>query len=132
MSDILLDITYASMSYFDLGNQPAKRVPENFFHGLVLGLIVSLKDRYRIVSNRESGRGRYDIALYPKQEDLDAFIMEFKVCDERTEKVWNRRQRMHLSRSKRKTTKPTSSPPAFRQRRSVSLASHFRVRKYSS
>ena len=86
MSDILLDITYASMSYFDLGNQPAKRVPENFFHGLVLGLIVSLKDRYRIVSNRESGRGRYDIALYPKQEDLDAFIMEFKVCEERTEK----------------------------------------------
>jgi len=86
MSDILLDITYASMSYFDLGNQPAKRVPENFFHGLVLGLIVSLKDKYRIVSNRESGRGRYDIALYPKQEDMDAFIMEFKVCDERTEK----------------------------------------------
>lgn len=86
MSDILLDITYASMSYFNLGNQPAKRVPENFFHGLVLGLIVSLKDKYRIVSNRESGRGRYDIALYPKQENMDAFIMEFKVCDERTEK----------------------------------------------
>ncbi len=85
MSDILLDITYTSMSYFDLGNQPAKRVPENFFHGLVLGLIVSLKDRYRIVSNRESGRGRYDIALYPRQKNLDAYIMEFKVCDEKTE-----------------------------------------------
>ena len=85
MSDILLDLTYTSMSYFDVGNCRAKHIPENFFHGLVLGLIVSLKDRYRIVSNRESGRGRYDIALYPKQEDLDAFIMEFKVCDERTE-----------------------------------------------
>lgn len=85
MSDILLDLTYTSMSYFDVGNCRAKHIPENFFHGLVLGLIVSLKDRYRIISNRESGRGRYDIALYPKQEDLDAFIMEFKVCDERTE-----------------------------------------------
>lgn len=85
MTDILLDLTYSSMSYFDVGNCRAKHIPENFFHGLVLGLIVSLKDRYRIVSNRESGRGRYDIALYPKQEDLDAFIMEFKVCDERTE-----------------------------------------------
>ena len=85
MSDILLDLTYTSMSYFDVGNCRAKHIPENFFHGLVLGLIVSLKDRYRIVSNRESGRGRYDIALYPKQEDLDTFIMEFKVCDERTE-----------------------------------------------
>ncbi len=85
MTDILLDLTYSSMSYFDVGNCRAKHIPENFFHGLVLGLIVSLKDRYRIVSNRESGRGRYDIALYPKQENLDAFIMEFKVCDERTE-----------------------------------------------
>lgn len=85
MTDILLDLTYSSMSYFDVGNCRAKHIPENFFHGLVLGLIVSLKDRYRIVSNRESGRGRYDIAMYPKQEDMDAFIMEFKVCDERTE-----------------------------------------------
>ena len=53
---------------------------------LVLGLIVSLKDQYRIVSNRESGRGRYDIALYLVHEDTDAFIMEFKVLDERREK----------------------------------------------
>jgi len=51
----------------------------------VLGLIVSLKDRYRIVSNRESGRGRYDIALYLLTETGDAFIMEFKVFDERKE-----------------------------------------------
>lgn len=85
MEDILLDITYSSMSYFDTGTS-SRRAPENFFHGLVLGLIVTLKDRYRIVSNRESGRGRYDIALYPLHEELDAFIMEFKVFDERKEK----------------------------------------------
>lgn len=84
MEDILCDIAYSSMSYFDLGGPP-QRAPENFFHGLVLGLIVSLKDQYRIVSNRESGRGRYDIALYPLQPDLDAFIMEFKVYDTRKE-----------------------------------------------
>ena len=74
------------MSYFDVGTSKC-RAPENFFHGLVLGLIVSLKDRYRIVSNRESGRGRYDIAIYPLQESLDAYIMEFKVSDERREKL---------------------------------------------
>ncbi len=85
MEDILLDITYSSMSYFDTGTS-ARRAPENFFHGLVLGLIVTLKDKYRIVSNRESGRGRYDIALYPLYESMDAFIMEFKVFDERKEK----------------------------------------------
>ena len=73
------------MSFFDVGKRPAERAPENFYHGLVLGLIVSLRDRYRIVSNRESGRGRYDIAMYPLQEDMDAFIMEFKVYDEKKE-----------------------------------------------
>ena len=85
MEDILQDISYSSMSYFDVGTSK-RRAPENFFHGLVLGLIVSLKDRYRIVSNRESGRGRYDIAMYPLQESLDAYIMEFKVFDERKER----------------------------------------------
>lgn len=85
LNDILMDISYTSMSYFDVGRRPSERAPENFYHGLVLGLIVSLKDRYRIVSNRESGRGRYDIAMYPRQEKDDAFILEFKVMDERKE-----------------------------------------------
>ena len=52
----------------------------------MLGLIVSLRDQYRIVSNRESGMGRYDIAMYPLQKDLDAFILEFKVMNEKKEK----------------------------------------------
>ena len=85
MEEVLLSITYPSMSYFDTGDS-AQRVPENFFHGLVLGLIVALKDEYRIVSNRESGRGRYDIALYPLKPDMDAFIMEFKVHNAKREK----------------------------------------------
>ena len=85
LSDIMMDITYPSMSYFDTASGPAERVPENFYHGLVLGLIVSLRDQYRIVSNRESGRGRYDIAMYPLQKDMDAFIIEFKVHDSRRE-----------------------------------------------
>ena len=80
LEEILMDISYTSMSYFDVGKRPGQ-APENFYHGLVLGLIVSLKDRYRIVSNRESGRGRYDIAMYPLQAGEDAFIIEFKVCD---------------------------------------------------
>ena len=85
MSGILTDLAYTSMSYFDVGKGPSERVPENFYHGLVLGLIAVLHDRYRIVSNRESGRGRYDIAMYPLADDMDAFIMEFKVHDQRTE-----------------------------------------------
>ncbi len=86
VNDILNDIAYSSMSYFDTGKKAADKAPENFYHGFVLGLIVSLKDRYRIVSNRESGRGRYDIAMYPLRDNDDAFILEFKVRDAKKEK----------------------------------------------
>ncbi len=43
-------------------------------------------DQYRIVSNRESGQGRYDIAMYPLERNKDAFIMEFKVFDAKKER----------------------------------------------
>jgi len=33
---------------------------ERFYHGFVLGLVVDLSDKYRVISNRESGYGRYD------------------------------------------------------------------------
>ena len=79
------DITYTSVSYFDTGRRPSEKAPENFYHGLVLGLIVSLKERYQILSNRESGRGRYDISMIPLKEEDDAFIIEFKVRDEKGE-----------------------------------------------
>jgi hypothetical protein len=45
--------------------------------------LVELKDRYGISSNGESGYGRYDIILEPKKDDLDAFLIEFKVADAR-------------------------------------------------
>ena len=56
------------------------------FRTEILGLIVTFRDRYRIVSNRESGRGRYDIAMYPLEKNQDAFLMEFKVWDKKKEK----------------------------------------------
>lgn len=46
----------------------------------------SLREQYRIVSNRESGRGRYDIAMYPLSENMDGFLMEFKVRNASKEK----------------------------------------------
>ena len=49
------DIAEYSMSYFDTAKNKGKHAPENFYHGLVLGLIVSMRKEYRIVSNRESG-----------------------------------------------------------------------------
>ena len=69
-------------SYFDTGKRPSGEEPERFYHGFVLGLMVELQDKYVITSNRESGFGRYDVMLEPKnfQKD-DAIILEFKVKD---------------------------------------------------
>ena len=71
-----------TFSYFDTGNRPSGEEPERFYHGFVLGLIVDLQNRYVITSNRESGFGRYDVMLEPRNPQADdAIILEFKVYD---------------------------------------------------
>ncbi|MBR0428089.1 MAG: AAA family ATPase [Clostridia bacterium] len=70
-------------SYMDVGNDTA----ENFYHAFVLGMLVSLKDTYVVNSNRESGMGRYDIMLEPKDKNANSFIMEFKVLENMEEKT---------------------------------------------
>ena len=70
-------------SYMDVGENTA----ENFYHAFVLGMLVGLKDSYYVNSNRESGFGRYDILLEPKDKDANSFIMEFKVLEDREEKT---------------------------------------------
>jgi hypothetical protein len=71
-----------TFSYFDSGNKPSEASePERFYHGFVLGLVVDLAERYVIKSNRESGFGRYDVMMIPKDKDEKAFIFEFKVKD---------------------------------------------------
>ena len=78
-------VALATFSYFDTGKNPSDLEPERFYHGFVLGLLVELSDRYAVTSNRESGFGRYDVMLEPKQED-DGIILEFKVQDMEDEK----------------------------------------------
>ena len=80
MNEYMNRVAGETFSFFDTGNRASgKAEPERFYHGFVLGLMVELEDRYVITSNRESGFGRYDVLLEPKQEGLDAFIIEFKV-----------------------------------------------------
>lgn len=74
-------VTIETFSYFDTGKKLSANEPENFYHGFVLGLMVELNDRYVITSNRESGFGRYDVMLEPRNKNDDAVIMEFKVQD---------------------------------------------------
>ena len=75
MMDTMSDICESMMSTFDGSGNAA---PENFYHGLVIGLLVELRSRYEIKSNRESGLGRYDVMLRPKDMKDNAVIIEFK------------------------------------------------------
>ena len=86
MNEYMNRISMEMFSYFDTGKKAYGSDPERFYHGFVLGLLVELKDRYIITSNRESGFGRYDIVMEPRKEELPAIIIEFKVFNKRREK----------------------------------------------
>ena len=87
MNAYMQRISLQTFSYFDTGKSPWGAEPEKFYHGFMLGLLVDLEDRYLITSNRESGFGRYDVMLRPKDEKEPAFILEFKVHDPGEEKT---------------------------------------------
>lgn len=80
MNEYINRVSEETFSFFDTGKRASGRTePERFYHGFVLGLLVELKGRYSLTSNRESGFGRYDILLEPKRAEDDAIIIEFKV-----------------------------------------------------
>ena len=80
-------VALSTFSSFDVGKKPSETTePERFYHGFVLGLLVELKSRYILTSNRESGYGRYDVVLEPRKEGDAAMILEFKVHDPEEEK----------------------------------------------
>ncbi|MDM8549011.1 AAA family ATPase [Desulfobacterales bacterium HSG2] len=65
------------MSYHDLSGEP-----EKVYHALVLGMLVWMSGKYDIRSNRESGYGRYDIMMKPKDPRAQGILIEFKRLDE--------------------------------------------------
>lgn len=69
------------MSYHDLAGEP-----EKVYHALVLGMLVWLSHTYHIRSNRESGLGRYDLMLRPKDPGKQGIIIEFKRLEDEEEK----------------------------------------------
>ena len=88
MNEYMNMIAMNSFSFFDVGGRGVSDgQPESFYHGFVLGLVVELDSQYMILSNRESGLGRYDVVLEPKDHGMDAIILEFKAFDQRREKT---------------------------------------------
>ena len=73
-SQLFQEFVMSSASMFDIsGNEP-----EKIYHAFILGMLVGLKDQYEVKSNRESGLGRYDVMLIPKNREALGIIMEFK------------------------------------------------------
>ena len=91
MNQYMNDIALETFSSFDVAGREKSRVrPENFYHGFVLGLMVEKRDDYIIKSNKESGFGRYDVMMIPRNVkigNLPAMILEFKVMNSNKEKT---------------------------------------------
>lgn len=68
------DYMIKSFSYFDISGEN----PERVYHAFILGMLVSLGITHEVVSNRESGLGRYDVSIIPKDTQKPGIIMEFK------------------------------------------------------
>ena len=71
LQNALMEYMHNSMSFYDAGS-------EGFYHGLTLGLVALMDNQYRIKSNRESGEGRFDLGLFPRENKYPGIIMEFK------------------------------------------------------
>lgn len=71
MTDSLQKYLMQSSSFFDTAH-------ENFYHGMVLGMLAIMSDHYFITSNREAGEGRFDIQMEPRDRRQPGFIIEFK------------------------------------------------------
>ncbi|RZI47297.1 AAA family ATPase, partial [Rickettsiales endosymbiont of Peranema trichophorum] len=67
-----------SGSYFDFN----KNTPDQVFHVFILGLVVGLRGEYYIRSNQESGLGRFDVVMLPKQSERAGILLEFKATDD--------------------------------------------------
>ncbi|MBW7877179.1 MAG: PD-(D/E)XK nuclease domain-containing protein, partial [Candidatus Cloacimonetes bacterium] len=79
--EIFRELVSDSFSYFDVDGKK----PEKFYHGFVLGLIVSFSDTWHIRSNRESGMGRCDILMIPKDPKNFGVVIELKTHRSRKE-----------------------------------------------
>ncbi len=68
-------IMLTNVSCFDFDSN----ADEAYYHVFILGMMLALRREYYIRSNREAGRGRYDLILEPKDKSKNGFVIEFKV-----------------------------------------------------
>jgi len=61
--------------------------PEQFYHGLMIGLLAALEPDYEVRSNRESGAGRPDVLIKPRKAGKPGVVLELKAAGERTKRT---------------------------------------------
>jgi hypothetical protein len=73
-AELFEEFVFSTFSTFDVTQEQ----PERVYHAFVLGMLIGLQGTYEVKSNRESGLGRYDVILFPKNPNDLGIIMEFK------------------------------------------------------
>ncbi len=73
-SQLFQEFMMSSVSVFDVPAEDSEKI----YHAFILGMLIGLKDHYDIKSNRESGLGRYDVMVIPKNPLDLGIVMEFK------------------------------------------------------
>ena len=81
--EIFKDYARNSFSYFDVSGDESEKV----YHAFVLGMLISLSNDYEVMSNRESGYGRYDVCIIPRDTSKIGIIIEFKRVMSSSEKT---------------------------------------------
>ena len=81
--EIFRDYARNSLSYFDVSGDESEKV----YHAFVLGMLIALSDNYEVLSNRESGYGRYDVCIIPRDTSKLGIIIEFKRVMSSSEKT---------------------------------------------
>jgi hypothetical protein len=75
---IFQEFVIDNLSYFDVSGKQ----PERVYHAFALGMLISLSENYEVKSNKESGYGRYDVMIIPKDISKLGIIIEFKKINE--------------------------------------------------
>lgn len=80
LEQALGEILLSSVSHFVLSKES-----EKFYHVFIIGLVAILQEKYYIKSNRESGEGRYDLSLEPRDRRKAGLLLGFKVANSEEE-----------------------------------------------
>jgi hypothetical protein len=78
LEKLLSTLLLKTMSFMD----PGGREPEKLYQGSILGLLVHLETEYDVRSNRETGLGRADLLVRPRQPGKPGVVLELKVLED--------------------------------------------------